>query len=285
MGLEISNDWFSKLLLLNLNTFELLFLRNIFSILFLIFIPKQLNQHVLSQIFIVCGFFYSVLNYNLPLSLVYGYLFLKYCKNQTIILRSLFTFLAFVLTTTAMQNLNITNISMSYYSIPIFSSILSILLLKEGFNKVYILEILILSIFIFTNFNITACVMLAGCFCFSMCDILIKTSKNTIISEVFYLSILMSFFLSLFCQKNTIISLINKTNNLKFLFILITGNILLQILIFVVFQRISFRKLLPLRFLSLLLCNILERRYFSPINFLVFLFILIEFWFSWDKNK
>lgn len=211
------------------------------------------------------------------LSMISGILFIYYIKNWNFILRSIFTFLAFFLTTYGMRYFNLYNISCSYYSIPIFAVIFSWLIFKTKIKKYYVIEILILASFLAYNLNLNAFWIILGCACFGVCDVLMQNSKKNAKEEIFYLSIALSLYFSVFINNNIFYKIVNlHTSVLLNLSFVVIGGIALQYLIFYIFKRISFCRLLPFRFLNLLLSNIIDGKIFSFINVFIISIVFYE---------
>jgi hypothetical protein len=304
--LEISNDFFSKILLENINQYNLLFLRNFFSLIPLFFLTiklKRIDWKLIFQIFVsglvffyLKEIFFLLKNFSMEIIqknivIFAGFvsvlvIFYVFCRKSFIVWRSIFSFLAFNLTTFQLQTFSMYEIASTYFSIPIFSSILSFFIFDEKIRKLYICEILILSYLICKNFSLGVFISLCGCFCFSVCDIFFKKLQKSILEEAFFLSLALSFYFFIFSEISSrdFAAIIVKKNAISVLF-LVLGSILMQSVLPIIFRKISFVKLMPFRFLSLICCNIIDGNMFSFINFVVIIFIFIEIFLSKKLNK
>jgi hypothetical protein len=277
--LEVSNDFFSQGLLDSFGALNLLFLRNFFSAGFLIFLIRKamIKLDFLKKMFISAVFIGSLFNWMVLESVICCGLFIYFCRKDMFIWRTFWTFWAFYLTTIAMNSLDMLEISSAYYSIPIFSALLSIIIKKTATKKLHIVEIIILIHLLYIRLSPQVIVMLLGCLCFSITDILIQNFQKSALNEIFLTSICMSVYTLIPLGNNTInITNITGRSFVLPLVCLICGSIAIQMIIFKVFKKTDFCQLLPFRFIGLIYSSILTNKIFSLLNCFVICAMIYE---------
>ena len=275
--LENYNNFFSKRLIIWNSPLEIIFLRNFFSIFFL-WRNITIDWKIILQIISITGILFFIKSklflFSIPFIL---FLVDATIKNQfnPIVLRCAITFMAFFLEISSMGKLGLGDISSAYYSIPIFSTIISHFWRKTTLKFSFLTELIIILFFIIGNLKLESIYILLACLCFGFCDVLMQNSKNKIITEIFYISIGMTLFSLSFLQGFSVFSKIIQFPQAIGFYFLIPGNILIQILIMKIFQKYSFKNLLPLRFLNIIFANALDKKsIFTPINIVIIMVIL-----------
>jgi len=278
--LENYNNFFSKKLILWNSPLEIIFLRNFFSIFFL-WKNITIDWKIIFQIISITGILFFI-KLKIFLFSIPFFLFLvdSIIKNQfnSIVLRCIITFIAFFLEISSMGKLGLGDISSAYYSIPIFSTIISHFWKKTTLKFSFLTELIIILLFIIGNLKLESIYILLACLCFGFCDVLMQNSKNKITTEIFYISIGMTLFSFSFLQNFSVFSKIIQFPQAIGFYFLIPGNIFIQILIMKIFQKYSFKNLLPLRFLNIIFANVLDKKnIFTPINIVIIIVILYNF--------
>lgn len=259
--LENINNLCVKEASLNISIFTLLFCRNFFSLIgmssvIVFFKPNNFNLKTILQIINSSILVFSIKNNNLILWIISLYFLFLYSFNN-LILRSLVTFLAFYIDIVSIKKLDLMSISSAYYSIPVFSSLLSFFIFTEKISKWSLFQILIVAFFIFKNLKFTSLLILLGCFCFSVSDVLIRNSKTNIEYDIFLMSLSLSLYSSMFMENSTIEILSLMLN--PYLLCLISGNILLQFILYNLFQKNSLTKLIPFRILGIFIGSLFDK--------------------------
>lgn len=283
--IEMSNDFHSKQIITQGKLYvieNLLISRNLSSFIVMAKVTENIvdQQYILIFINNALGIyffnnnsFFCIINISI---LFISILFIKKEKIN-LIFRSLFTYCGFILTTKAMEHMTMFEIAGSYYSIPIFSAFMNLIIDKK-IKSLYIFEVFLLSyIFLFKKLSL---LMMSGCFCFSICDILIKFSKNDDFTEVYWISFAMVTYNILYFNSDSFLHIIRQWN---FIFIIL-GNLAIQLIIYKVFKNIDLYKLLPLRYISLIMANIADKNYFHWINGVILSLIIFRVYLN-HHNK
>ena len=274
---EISNDFFSKKLMYAISEFDLIFLRHLIGAIIMLCLVRKFDILILLRIFIIQILIFSFIYQQYITFIIFTILFIFYCLKNNLILRSLFTFLAFFLTSKAMKTMSLDCITMSYYSIPLFSSLINYFISDEKIGKKYWIEFLLISYLLFNRTTSINLNMFLGCLSFSFCDILMRYSSENILKEMFYINLAIVFYSYFFISKD--IFIIGFTNYKLYLFMLCLGSLFLHYCIISIFRDTHLAKLLSFRFINIIFSSLIVGNFFSKINLLIPVFIIIKLFF------
>lgn len=194
-----------------------------------------------------------------------------------ILIRSIITAFAFYLTIINFNTLHLNQITLLYYTIPIFSCAIEYTLEKK-IDIQSVIFIVFFCMIMFTNFTISSfltkscLIFLSGCFLFSVCDFFIQKSPNSHIEEVGFSSILISIiFLPYFS-----LDIFNV-----YTFLLGFSSFIMTYLLFEIFQKNDFSTLISFRYLDIVFAGFFSQ----TINFKLTILVIFTIMFNIFLNK
>ena len=247
--LGVINDYITQKLLYTLSGLEIIFVRNFFSLFYLLFFIKR---------------FYF---------------------NWVAIIRGVITFTSFYFLSIGLKNALITNVTACYYMIPLTTILLCWLFkIEKPILKLFHIPILLLIIWTFNQQTIMVnAYILIACAGFSVCDLLIKIESKKY-SDYFVNMLYNNVTVSILSGVLTKLSFFSTCAHLNYenfvwCFYLSMGGVFIQHLLFMSFNKINLSILLPLRYFDIPFASLIEGNFWQVQNLFVLIILILRFVF------